>query len=154
MQERVIRLGSRELFVATTGSGPALVLLHGGGPGASGVANWTRNIATLAEHFTLVIPDLPGYGRSSKDLDQSDPFGTWRMPCAASSMPSTSSALTSLATRMAAAPPCAWRSTGPTSSTGWCSTAPAASARPARCRPAALTNSLTITAATGRRSPR
>ncbi|WP_344085375.1 hypothetical protein [Nostocoides veronense] len=35
----VIRVGSRELFVATTGSGPALVLLHGGGPGASGVAN-------------------------------------------------------------------------------------------------------------------
>ena len=75
LQERVIRVGSRELFVATTGSGPALVLLHGGGPGASGVANWTRNIAPLAEHFTLVIPDLPGYGRSSKDLDQSDPFG-------------------------------------------------------------------------------
>ena len=23
----------------------------------------------------MLVPDLPGYGRSSKDLDQSDPFG-------------------------------------------------------------------------------
>lgn len=74
-EERTIRVGARDLFVATTGSGPALVLLHGGGPGASGVGNWTSNIPALAEHFSLVVPDLPGYGRSSKDLDQSDPFG-------------------------------------------------------------------------------
>jgi len=75
LTERTVRVGARDLFVASTGSGPTLVLLHGGGPGASGVANWTRNIPALAEHFTLVIPDLPGYGRSTKDLDQSDPFG-------------------------------------------------------------------------------
>lgn len=75
LTERTVRVGARDLFVASTGSGPTLVLLHGGGPGASGVANWTRNIPALAEHFTLLIPDLPGYGRSTKDLDQSDPFG-------------------------------------------------------------------------------
>ncbi|HQH08456.1 MAG TPA: alpha/beta fold hydrolase [Phycicoccus sp.] len=75
LTERTVRVGARDLFVASTGSGPTLVLLHGGGPGASGVANWTRNIPALAEHFSLVIPDLPGYGRSTKDLDQSDPFG-------------------------------------------------------------------------------
>ena len=75
LTERTVRVGARDLFVASTGSGPTLVLLHGGGPGASGGANWTRNIPALAEHFTLLIPDLPGYGRSTKDLDQSDPFG-------------------------------------------------------------------------------
>ncbi|HQV91772.1 MAG TPA: alpha/beta fold hydrolase, partial [Phycicoccus sp.] len=75
LTERTVRVGARDLFVASTGSGPTLVLLHGGGPGASGVANWTRNIPALAVHFSLVIPDLPGYGRSTKDLDQSDPFG-------------------------------------------------------------------------------
>jgi 4,5:9,10-diseco-3-hydroxy-5,9,17-trioxoandrosta-1(10),2-diene-4-oate hydrolase len=73
--ERTVRVGARDIFVATTGSGPTAVLLHGGGPGASGVANWTRNIDALAEHFSLVVPDLPGYGRSTKYIDQDDPFG-------------------------------------------------------------------------------
>ena len=73
--ERSVRVGARDIRVATTGSGPELVLLHGGGPGASGVANWTRNIPALARHLSLVIPDLPGYGRSSKHLDHDDPFG-------------------------------------------------------------------------------
>lgn len=75
LTERTVRVGTRDLFVVTTGRGPTAVLLHGGGPGASGLANWTRNIDALAEHFSLVIPDLPGYGRSTKQLDQSDPFG-------------------------------------------------------------------------------
>lgn len=75
MTERTVRVGSRDIFTATTGSGPDLVLLHGGGPGASGVANWTRNIPALAEHFTLHIPDMPGYGRSTKRIDHDDPFG-------------------------------------------------------------------------------
>ena len=73
--ERIIRVGARDIFTVTTGKGPALVLLHGGGPGASGAANWTRNIHALAEHFSLVIPDMPGYGRSTKHIDQDDPFG-------------------------------------------------------------------------------
>jgi 4,5:9,10-diseco-3-hydroxy-5,9,17-trioxoandrosta-1(10),2-diene-4-oate hydrolase len=29
----------------------------------------------LAAHFRLIIPDLPGYGRSTKGLDRKDPFG-------------------------------------------------------------------------------
>lgn len=75
MNGRIVRVGARDLYVTTTGSGPSLVLLHGGGPGASGAANWGRNIDALATSFSLVIPDLPGYGRSSKELDQDDPFG-------------------------------------------------------------------------------
>jgi 4,5:9,10-diseco-3-hydroxy-5,9,17-trioxoandrosta-1(10),2-diene-4-oate hydrolase len=50
-------------------------MLHGGGPGASGVSNYSRNIDSLAEHFRVIVPDLPGYGRSAKDVDQTDPFG-------------------------------------------------------------------------------
>lgn len=75
LSQQTVRVGARDLFVSTTGSGPALVLLHGGGPGASGVANWTKNIEALAEHYTLVIPDMPGYGKSTKYIDQDDPFG-------------------------------------------------------------------------------
>ena len=52
-----------------------MVLLHGGGPGASGVSNYSRNIEPLAQHFRVIVPDMPGYGRSAKGVDGSDPFG-------------------------------------------------------------------------------
>jgi pimeloyl-ACP methyl ester carboxylesterase len=52
------------------------VLLHGGGPGATGPSNYARNIEPLSGRFRAIVPDLPGYGRSSKALDLSDPFGS------------------------------------------------------------------------------
>lgn len=39
------------------------------------MANYSRNIDALSEHFRVIVPDLPGYGRSSKGVDGSDPFG-------------------------------------------------------------------------------
>lgn len=51
------------------GSGPALILLHGGGPGASGESNFSRNAEVLAREFTTYVIDFPGWGRSSKNLD-------------------------------------------------------------------------------------
>jgi len=73
--ESIVLAGHRKLFVTEAGSGDPVVLLHGGGPGATGVSNYSRNIDALAEHFHVIVPDMPGYGRSSKELDQSDPFG-------------------------------------------------------------------------------
>ena len=73
--ERVVRVGRRELFVTDAGEGAPVVLLHGGGPGATGISNYVRNVDALAQHFRVIVPDLPGYGQSSKDLDFSDPFG-------------------------------------------------------------------------------
>lgn len=49
------------------GSGAPLVLLHGGGPGASGLSNYSRNIEALSSKYRLIVPDLPGYGGSVKD---------------------------------------------------------------------------------------
>lgn len=73
--ESMVQVGHRELFVTEAGSGTPLVLLHGGGPGATGASNYSRNIDVLAEHFRVIVPDMPGYGQSSKELDHSDPFG-------------------------------------------------------------------------------
>ncbi|MEE4025242.1 alpha/beta fold hydrolase [Gordonia sp. PKS22-38] len=67
--------GDTEIFYTEIGTGIPIVLLHGGGPGASGLSNYVRNIDTLATRFRVIVPDLPGYGRSSKNLDQTDPFG-------------------------------------------------------------------------------
>jgi 4,5:9,10-diseco-3-hydroxy-5,9,17-trioxoandrosta-1(10),2-diene-4-oate hydrolase len=44
-----------------------LMLIHGGGPGASGLSNYSRNIDALGAKYRLIIPDMPGYGDSNKD---------------------------------------------------------------------------------------
>lgn len=79
LTETTVRVGARDIFTVTTGhnigTAPAVLMLHGGGPGASGLANWQRNVEALGEHFTVIVPDMPGYGRSSKQLDLTDPFG-------------------------------------------------------------------------------
>ncbi|MTE15281.1 alpha/beta fold hydrolase [Nocardia aurantiaca] len=72
---RTVRVGEREIFFVEAGSGPVVVLLHGGGPGASGMSNFSRNVEVLAQRFRVIVPDMPGYGRSSKWVDRSDPFG-------------------------------------------------------------------------------
>ncbi|MFJ4784777.1 alpha/beta fold hydrolase [Streptomyces sp. NPDC088794] len=75
MQETTYDVAGKKIFVAETGDGPPVVMLHGGGPGASGVSNYTRNIAALAERYRVIVPDMPGYGRSSKGVDSADPVG-------------------------------------------------------------------------------
>ncbi|UYF94555.1 alpha/beta fold hydrolase [Rhodococcus aetherivorans] len=75
LTERTVTVAGKDIFFAETGEGPAVLLLHGGGPGASGVSNYSRNIDELARNFRVIVPDLPGYGRSSKGVDRSDPFG-------------------------------------------------------------------------------
>ena len=75
LTEHTITVAGRKIFVAEAGSGPAVLLLHGGGPGASGVSNYSRNIDALAQRYRVLVPDMPGYGRSSKGIDKSDPFG-------------------------------------------------------------------------------
>ncbi|MGW4912722.1 alpha/beta fold hydrolase [Streptomyces sp. NPDC004270] len=75
MHETTYDIGGKHIFVAETGEGPAVLLLHGGGPGASGIANYSRNIAELAKEYRVIVPDLPGYGRSTKGVDGADPFG-------------------------------------------------------------------------------
>lgn len=75
LTERTVTVAGKPIFVAETGTGPAVVMLHGGGPGASGVSNYSRNIDALATHFRVIVPDMPGYGRSAKGVDHDDPFG-------------------------------------------------------------------------------
>lgn len=75
MKTRHIQVGSRKIFLSEAGSGPAVLMLHGGGPGASGVPNYSRNIEALAKEFRVLVPDMPGYGRSTKGVDRNDPFG-------------------------------------------------------------------------------
>lgn len=65
--EKTIAVDGAEIFLRMGGSGPPLLLLHGF-PQTG--AMWAPLAQRLAQHFTLVIPDLPGYGRSSKPEDE------------------------------------------------------------------------------------
>ncbi|WP_455553771.1 alpha/beta fold hydrolase [Comamonas kerstersii] len=53
-----------DLHYHEAGQGQPLVLVHGGGPGASGWSNFHPNIPYLAEHFHVYAVDLPGWGKS------------------------------------------------------------------------------------------
>ncbi|MDT7529162.1 alpha/beta fold hydrolase [Sphingopyxis sp. SE2] len=41
---------------------PALVLIHGSGPGVTAFANWNGVIPALSEHFHVLAPDMVGFG--------------------------------------------------------------------------------------------
>lgn len=55
-----------KLHYQQAGEGPVVVLLHGGGPGASGMSNFSRNLPVFAEHFRTIVVDQPGFGMSDK----------------------------------------------------------------------------------------
>src|ERR1700724_1876980 len=46
--------------------GTPVVMLHGGGPGASGMSNFGRNLPVFAESFRTLVVDQPGFGKSDK----------------------------------------------------------------------------------------
>src|SRR5215472_13807670 len=43
-----------------------VVMLHGGGPGASGASNFGPNLPVFAERFRTILVDQPGFGKSDK----------------------------------------------------------------------------------------
>lgn len=75
LEMRHATVGARRIRYVEAGTGPVVLLLHGGGPGASGLSNYARNIGALASRFRVVVPDMPGYGGSSKGVSATDPFG-------------------------------------------------------------------------------
>ena len=60
---RMIRFRGHKVFVRIDGAGPGLLLIHGF-PTASW--DWCKVWPGLARHFTLVAPDLLGFGFSDK----------------------------------------------------------------------------------------
>ena len=48
------------------GEGDPIVLVHGGGPGASGATGWTHALPALSKKFRVYAPDLIGFGDSDK----------------------------------------------------------------------------------------
>ncbi|APA95334.1 4,5:9,10-diseco-3-hydroxy-5,9,17-trioxoandrosta-1(10),2-diene-4-oate hydrolase [Nocardia seriolae] len=59
---------------AGVGNGPTIVLLHGGGPGASSWSNFAKNIPVLAKDFHVLAVDQPGFGQSDKPTEHPQYF--------------------------------------------------------------------------------
>lgn len=105
---------------AGVGNEKTVVLLHGGGPGASSWSNFGRNIAVLARHFHVLAVDQPGYGHSDKHTEH-EQYNRY-----------SATALLNLfdhlgiesadrsATRSAVGPRCGSRSTTAGAPAGWC----------------------------------
>lgn len=61
-----VEVGTQRLFYQEAGQGQPVIMLHGGGPGASGGSNYAaRNLGPLSRHFRVILIDQPGFGQSS-----------------------------------------------------------------------------------------
>ncbi|MFD8500728.1 4,5:9,10-diseco-3-hydroxy-5,9,17-trioxoandrosta-1(10),2-diene-4-oate hydrolase [Amycolatopsis sp. NPDC059657] len=52
-----------------------VILLHGGGPGASAWSNFGRNVPVFAKSYRTIAVDQPGFGQSDKRTEHPQYFG-------------------------------------------------------------------------------
>ena len=62
---RFVKAGGLRWHVQVSGTGPVVLLIHGTG---AATHSWRGVLPLLAEHFTVVAPDLPGHGFSDIPL--------------------------------------------------------------------------------------
>lgn len=67
---KVATAGDLQIHYNEAGEGECVIMLHGGGPGASGWSNFKQNLPVFGEHFRTLLVDQPGYGKSSKPKHQ------------------------------------------------------------------------------------
>ncbi len=58
--------GNVRIHYNEVGSGPAVIFLHGAGPGASSWSNFATNIEAFAAGHRVLLVDMPQYGKSDK----------------------------------------------------------------------------------------
>lgn len=71
--QSIVANGIRTNYIeAGDASLPALVLIHGSGPGVTAFANWNGVIPALSEHFHVLAPDMVGFGYTEVPEDVTD----------------------------------------------------------------------------------
>jgi pimeloyl-ACP methyl ester carboxylesterase len=66
LEERTVNIDGHEVVYLDGGDGEPLILLHGFGANKD---NWSQIAPLLSPYFRLIIPDLPGFGDSTRDDD-------------------------------------------------------------------------------------
>jgi abhydrolase domain-containing protein 6 len=64
LKEKTIRIDDHDIVYLDGGQGEPLVLLHGFGANKD---NWSQIAPLLVPHYRLIIPDLPGFGDSTRN---------------------------------------------------------------------------------------
>lgn len=67
IRTRRVAVGDHEFELAESGDpgNPAILLLHGSGPGATGLSNWEQVLEDLGDDYYCLAPDVIGFGDSS-----------------------------------------------------------------------------------------
>lgn len=81
--ESFAQCGNWRIHYTRQGNGPALILLHGGLPGTTGMGAFRHNVDALSQDFTVYVIDFPGWGKSSKTLN---PVDHWADPLVTAGM--------------------------------------------------------------------
>jgi 2-hydroxymuconate-semialdehyde hydrolase len=61
---RTVTVGGSPVHVMECGTGPAVLMLHGSGPGTTGSGAWAATAQALGTSWRLVAPDQAGFGRT------------------------------------------------------------------------------------------
>jgi pimeloyl-ACP methyl ester carboxylesterase len=77
VRERWVDVAGMKIHVSEVGSGRSIVLLHGGGLGASGMSNFRTNLDYLGDRYRLLVVDQPGFGSSTGELVGSESY--WKL---------------------------------------------------------------------------
>jgi 2-hydroxymuconate-semialdehyde hydrolase/2-hydroxy-6-oxo-octa-2,4-dienoate hydrolase len=72
-----IAAGGIKTSYLEAGSGEPVIMLHGSGPGVSGLANWQHNIPALAQRVHVLAPDIVGFGATQRPDDIVYSLRTW-----------------------------------------------------------------------------
>src|ERR1700730_5733252 len=75
--ERRVQVDGVSTLIHDGSSGPAVVLLHGSGPGVSAWANWHRLFPGLAARHRVIAPDMLGFGRTERPSGVEYNLATW-----------------------------------------------------------------------------
>lgn len=66
MESLMLKVGGHQAHYLKAGSGPPVLLLHGG---ASDARDWAGTMAALSHRYNLYAPDLIGFGQSARAGD-------------------------------------------------------------------------------------
>jgi 2-hydroxymuconate-semialdehyde hydrolase/2-hydroxy-6-oxo-octa-2,4-dienoate hydrolase len=77
LKPRTIDAAGIQTSYLEAGAGEPIVMLHGSGPGVSGMANWQHNIGALSRRFRVLAPDIVGFGATKRPDDIVYSLRTW-----------------------------------------------------------------------------
>ncbi|MDG9676976.1 alpha/beta hydrolase [Micromonospora sp. DH14] len=74
---RTVTVDGSPVHVLESGTGPAVLMLHGSGPGTTGSGAWAATAQALGTSWHVVAPDQAGFGRTPVPAGSSGGLRLW-----------------------------------------------------------------------------